>query len=70
MHYINQLIAGDCGEVLQKLPDNSIDLIFTCPGGLSSYSPNPGTRCWTPSLVRVQRPWLLSSWGAATSGLK
>jgi DNA modification methylase len=31
MQFINQLIAGDCSEVLQKLPDNSIDLIFTSP---------------------------------------
>jgi DNA modification methylase len=31
MKYINQIICGDCEEVLRKLPDNCIDLIFTSP---------------------------------------
>ena len=31
MDLINQIIQGDCGEVLQELPDNSVDLIFTSP---------------------------------------
>ena len=29
--FINKIIAGDSEEVLKKLPDNSIDLIFTSP---------------------------------------
>jgi site-specific DNA-methyltransferase (adenine-specific) len=29
--YYNQIICGDCGEVLKNLPDNSVDLIFTSP---------------------------------------
>ena len=28
---INKIIQGDCGEVLQSVPDNSIDLIVTSP---------------------------------------
>jgi site-specific DNA-methyltransferase (adenine-specific) len=31
MDFINRLLHGDCEEVLKKLPDNSIDLIFTSP---------------------------------------
>lgn len=31
MEYINQIIQGDCEDVLRQLPDNSIDLIFTSP---------------------------------------
>lgn len=29
--FINQIICGDSAEVLKKLPDNSVDLIFTSP---------------------------------------
>ena len=46
MEYLNQVLLGDCGEVLRELPDNSVDLIFTSPpyadqrkntyGGISS----------------------------------
>jgi site-specific DNA-methyltransferase (adenine-specific) len=31
MDFINKIFLGDCGEVLQDFPDNSIDLIFTSP---------------------------------------
>ena len=31
MNFINQIIQGDCEEILKQLPDNSIDLIFTSP---------------------------------------
>ncbi|MEW5986888.1 MAG: site-specific DNA-methyltransferase [Chloroflexota bacterium] len=31
MNYLNQILQGDCEEVLKELPDNSIDLIFTSP---------------------------------------
>lgn len=31
MELANQLIQGDCQEVLKHFPDNSIDLIFTSP---------------------------------------
>lgn len=31
MEYINQIIQGDCEDVLKQIPDNSIDLIFTSP---------------------------------------
>lgn len=31
MDYLNQILQGDCEEVLKELPDNSIDFIFTSP---------------------------------------
>lgn len=31
MEFINKFLHGDCEEVLKRLPDNSIDLIFTSP---------------------------------------
>ncbi len=31
MEFVNQIIQGDCEDVLKKFPDNSIDLIFTSP---------------------------------------
>jgi len=31
MNYVNQILQGDCEDVLRKLPDNSIDLTFTSP---------------------------------------
>ena len=31
MEFINKFLYGDCEEVLRKLPDNSVDLIFTSP---------------------------------------
>jgi len=31
MEYLNRILHGDCEEVLKRLPDNSMDLIFTSP---------------------------------------
>lgn len=31
MNYVNEILLGDCGEVLKELPDSSVDLIFTSP---------------------------------------
>ena len=31
MDFVNEIIHGDCEEVLKGFPDNSIDLIFTSP---------------------------------------
>jgi len=31
MEFINKFLHGDCEEILTRLPDNSIDLIFTSP---------------------------------------
>lgn len=31
MEYLNQVLLGDCSDVLQGIPDDSIDLIFTSP---------------------------------------
>ena len=31
MDYLNKILLGDCEEVLKRIPDNSVDLIFTSP---------------------------------------
>lgn len=31
MDFVDQIICGDCEQVLAEFPDNSIDLIFTSP---------------------------------------
>ena len=31
MAFINEILLGDCGDVLKDFPDNSVDLIFTSP---------------------------------------
>ncbi len=31
MDYFNEILLGDCGEVLKNLPHDSVDLIFTSP---------------------------------------
>jgi site-specific DNA-methyltransferase (adenine-specific) len=31
MDIVNKILLGDCGDVLRKFPDNSVDLIFTSP---------------------------------------
>jgi site-specific DNA-methyltransferase (adenine-specific) len=31
MEFINQILLGDCGDILKDFPDNSVDLIFTSP---------------------------------------
>ncbi len=31
MNFVNQIIQGDCEEIIKQFPDNSIDLIFTSP---------------------------------------
>ena len=31
MDFADRIVHGDCEQILQKLPDNSIDLIFTSP---------------------------------------
>ncbi len=31
MDFVNQIICGNCEDVLKNLPDNAVDLIFTSP---------------------------------------
>ena len=31
MDFVNQIIHGDCEDVLKKCPENAVDLIFTSP---------------------------------------
>jgi DNA modification methylase len=58
---INQIIHGDCFEVLKDIPDSSIDLILTDPPyGLSFMGKNwdhgvPGVQFWIEAL-RVAKP--------------
>jgi site-specific DNA-methyltransferase (adenine-specific) len=58
---INQIIHGDCFDVLKNIPDNSIDLILTDPPyGLSFMGKDwdhgvPGVQFWIEAL-RVAKP--------------
>jgi site-specific DNA-methyltransferase (adenine-specific) len=58
---INQIIHGDCFDVLKNIPDSSIDLILTDPPyGLSFMGKNwdhgvPGVQFWIEAL-RVAKP--------------
>lgn len=61
MDFVNQIIHGDCEDILKKLPENAVDLIFTSPRmriaerilmGASSqgtmsigFSPKPNNSC-------------------------
>src|SRR2546423_1863070 len=63
MDYLNQLLHGDCEEVMKQLPDNSIDLIFTSPpyadqrqttyGGVS---PDQYVDWLLPKCIQLARP--------------
>lgn len=53
---LDQIIQGDCIEVLQTLPENSIDLIFADP----PYNLQLRNDLWRPNNTRVQAvkdPW-------------
>lgn len=58
---INQIIHGDCFDVLRQIPDNSIDLILTDPPyGLKFMGKDwdhgvPGVHFWEQAL-RVAKP--------------
>ncbi|MGH6837472.1 MAG: DNA methyltransferase [Methylocella sp.] len=42
MNFINQILQGDCVEVLKSLPDNFVDLAVTDPPYLVSYRDRSG----------------------------
>jgi len=47
--YLNKIIKGDCIEVLRKLPDNSVDLIFADP----PYNLQLNGDLWRPNQTKV-----------------
>jgi len=47
--YLNKIIRGDCIEMLKKLPDNSIDLIFADP----PYNLQLNGELWRPNQTKV-----------------
>ena len=47
--YLNKIVKGDCIEVLKKLPDNSIDLIFADP----PYNLQLQGELWRPNQTKV-----------------
>jgi len=66
MDYLNKILLGDCQFILQEMPDNSVDLIFTSPpyadqrkntyGGIS---PNKYVEWFMPKanqFLRVLKP--------------
>jgi DNA modification methylase len=40
--YLNSIILGDCCFVMQKFPDNSVDLVLTDPPYLINYQSRDG----------------------------
>ncbi len=46
---LNQIIQGDCINVLQSLPENSVDLIFADP----PYNLQLQQELWRPNLTKV-----------------
>ena len=46
---INQILHGDCNEVMQNFPDNSVDLIFADP----PYNLQLSQDLWRPNMTRV-----------------
>ncbi len=46
---LDQIIQGDCLEVLNQLPENSIDLIFADP----PYNLQLQKDLWRPNMTRV-----------------
>ena len=47
--YLNKIIKGDSIEVLKKLPDNSVDLIFADP----PYNLQLNGDLWRPNQTKV-----------------
>ncbi len=66
MEFANKFIHGDCGEILKKFPDHSIDLIFTSPpyadqrqktyGGVSPDHYVDWFLCKSKQFLRVLKP--------------
>ncbi len=62
MEYLNKIFHGDCEQVLQKFPDNSIDLIFTSPpyadqraGTYGGISPDEYVSWFLPKAAQFRR---------------
>lgn len=47
--YLNKIVKGDCIEILKKLPDNSVDLIFADP----PYNLQLQGELWRPNQTKV-----------------
>ncbi len=47
--FLNKIIKGDCLEVLKKIPDNSVDLIFADP----PYNLQLNGELWRPNQTKV-----------------
>ena len=47
--FLNKIIKGDCIEVLKKIPDNSVDLIFADP----PYNLQLNGELWRPNQTKV-----------------
>jgi len=47
--YLNKIVKGDCVEVLKKIPDNSVDLIFADP----PYNLQLQGELWRPNQTKV-----------------
>ena len=47
--FLNRIIQGDCVNILKKIPDNSIDLIFADP----PYNLQLNGELWRPNQTKV-----------------
>lgn len=57
MKYLNEIVLGDCKEVMKELPDNSIDLIMTDPPYTKEF-------LYTYDYLAEQAPRILKSGGS------
>ncbi len=48
-HLLNQILPGDCIEVISQLPENSVDLVFADP----PYNLQLSQELWRPNRTRV-----------------
>lgn len=47
---LNQILSGDCVEILNRLPENSVDLIFADP----PYNLQLRQELWRPNMTKVE----------------
>ncbi len=59
--FVNRIICGDAGEVLSRIPDQSIDLIITSPpynfGHSYAQDPHSDTREWNDFFKKLLTVW-------------
>jgi DNA modification methylase len=54
--FVNQIIYGDCVQIMQEMPNDSVDLALTDPPYLVRYKPRDGRRCANDDNAAWLRP--------------